>query len=627
MNQTVTRKKQSWRKWKQRLFIMAIDVVVLNVSFLLALLVRFDFKWSLIPGRVFDNWLIFASIFTVSSILIYLAFRLYSFVWRYVSSYELMRIFIAVFLSTVLNTGLSLLFDYRLPLSVYFLGAAFTLILTVGMRLMPRIILIRMSRGEHHTKNGLRRERVLIYGAANTGRLLVNEYAGSSHLNATVVCLIDDNPGVQGKLINGVPIVGGRERLHWAVEHYRVDTIILAMTTLTPKQQAEILELCKTTSCKLRKVAGMYQMLTGRVTISDVTDVTIDDLLGREPVKIDIDGVAQYIAGKVVLVTGGGGSIGSELCRQVARHNPRLLIIFDIYENSIYEIQMELEHVHPELNLLTLIGSVRDLPRIENLFATYRPEIVFHAAAHKHVPLMEASPVEAIKNNVFGTLNLCLCADRYKVRKFVQVSTDKAVNPTNVMGASKRLCEMIIQSINPHSQTDFVAVRFGNVLDSNGSVVPLFRKQIAAGGPVTVTHPEVIRFFMTIPEAVSLILQAGAYAHGGEIFVLDMGDPVKILDLARNMILLSGLQPDVDIDIEFIGLRPGEKLYEELLMDSEGMRRTENKKIFIAKPHSLDWNDLTRDLDELHDLCLSEEDDRVVQKVTEMVPTFNHLVN
>lgn len=438
-----------------------------------------------------------------------------------------------------------------------------------------------------------------------------------------VVCAIDDHPGCHGKYLRGVPIVGGREKIQESVDKYGVDEIIIAIPSASRATLKPILEICKETGCRMRILPGMYQIINGEVNVSKLREVQIEDLLGRDPIQVNVDEIIGYVSGKTVLVTGGGGSIGSELCRQIAQHNPKCLIIFDIYENGVYEVQQELKQKYPHLNMEVLIGSVRNTARVEEVFKLYRPDIVYHAAAHKHVPLMEVSPHEAIKNNVFGTLKVARAADEYGVRRFVLISTDKAVNPTNIMGASKRICEMIIQDMNRKSKTEYVAVRFGNVLGSNGSVVPLFKKQIEAGGPVTVTHPDIIRYFMTIPEAVSLVLQAGAYAKGGEIFVLDMGEPMKIDDLARNLIKLSGYRVDDEIKIEYTGLRPGEKMYEELLMNEEGLTETANKMIYIGKPIEIDDEKFEQQLEQLRAASKAEESD-IRAEVAKIVPTYHY---
>ena len=462
----------------------------------------------------------------------------------------------------------------------------------------------------------------MIVGAGEAGRSVIGEIQNSKYLNQKICCIIDDDPEKVGKYIRGIKIVGDRNSIKKCVRKYNIQQIIITIPSASVVQLRPILDICKETDCELKIMPGVYQLVNGEVSVSKLRPVSIEDLLGREEIQVNLDEIMGYVSNKIVMVTGGGGSIGSELCRQIASHNPKQLIIFDIYENNAYDIQQELIRNNPDLNLVVLIGSVRDENRLEDIFCKYRPDIVYHAAAHKHVPLMEKSPNEAIKNNVLGTYKLVKMADRWGVKKFVQISTDKAVNPTNIMGASKRICEMIVQTFNKQSDTDYVAVRFGNVLGSNGSVIPLFKKQIAEGGPVTVTHPDIIRYFMTIPEAVSLVLQAGAYAKGGEIFVLDMGEPVKILDLAKNMIRLSGLTLGRDIEIEFTGLRPGEKLYEELLMDEEGMTDTPNRLIHIGHPIDVNETQLLHALDVLEEAAENETDDmRLI--VESIVPTYH----
>lgn len=463
---------------------------------------------------------------------------------------------------------------------------------------------------------------VLMVGAGGAGNMLVREICNSSHVNKRVVCIVDDAKAKQGSYLHGVKIMGGHGDIPRLVKRYQVDEIMIALPSAPAREIKEILDICKETGCEMKRLPGMYQLVNGEVSISTLKEVEVNDLLGREPVEVDLSAILDYVAGKTVLVTGGGGSIGSEICRQVAEHNPKRLVIVDIYENTTYDIQNELKAAYPNLDLTVLIASVRNTKRIDFIFQKFRPDIVYHAAAHKHVPLMEDSPNEAVKNNVLGTLKVVQAADRWKVRRFVMISTDKAVNPTNIMGATKRICEMIIQTYNNHSKTEFVAVRFGNVLGSNGSVIPLFKKQISQGGPVTVTHPDIIRYFMTIKEAVSLVLQAGAYAKGGEIFVLDMGEPVKIADLARNLILLSGHKPEEDIPIVYTGLRPGEKLYEEMLMDEEGLQETDNKLIHIGKPIKMDEDRFLMQLENLANYVIQEPED-IRRWVQEIVPTYH----
>ena len=462
---------------------------------------------------------------------------------------------------------------------------------------------------------------MLVVGAGEAGNSIIKEISGSRFVNMHIVGFVDDDKSKIGKYMHGVKVLGDRNDIIEIANEYLVDEIIIAIPTASAKETKAILDICKQTGCELKRLPGIYQLVNGEVGISKLKDVDVNDLLGREPVMVNLESIMGYVSGKVIMVTGGGGSIGSELCRQIAGHKPKQLIILDIYENTTYDIQNELKVKFPDLDLVVLIGSVRNTNRMNWIFETYHPEIIYHAAAHKHVPLMEESPNEAIKNNVLGTWKIVQAADRYHVKRFVMISTDKAVNPTNIMGASKRICEMIIQTYNKRSETEYVAVRFGNVLGSNGSVIPLFKKQIERGGPVTVTDPNIVRYFMTIPEAVSLVLQAGAYAKGGEIFVLDMGEPVKILDLARNLILLSGHKPDEDIQIVFTGLRPGEKLYEEMLMDEEGLQDTENNLIHIGKPIELDEEKFLDQLEKLKEYVVTEPSD-IREWVKEIVPTY-----
>ena len=508
--------------------------------------------------------------------------------------------------------------DLRMPRSYYvFYGAGLFVFVTFS-RYSYRIIRTLIKR----QKNDKPCTNVLIVGAGGAGNMLVREISNSSHIHKRVVCIVDDSKGKQGSYLHGVKIYGGRESIPELVKKHEVDEIMIALPSAPAKEIKQILDICKETGCELKRLPGVYQLVNGEVSVSALKEVDVNDLLGREPVKVDMSSILDYVSGKTVLVTGGGGSIGSEICRQVAGHNPRRLVIVDIYENTTYDIQNELKRRYPDLDLVVLIASVRNTKRMDIIFEKYRPDIVYHAAAHKHVPLMEDSPNEAVKNNVLGTLKVVQAADKWKVRRFVMISTDKAVNPTNIMGATKRICEMIIQTYNNRSKTEFVAVRFGNVLGSNGSVIPLFKKQIAQGGPVTVTHPDIIRYFMTIPEAVSLVLQAGVYAKGGEIFVLDMGEPVKIADLAKNLILLSGHKPGEDISIVYTGLRPGEKLYEEMLMKEEGMQDTKNKLIHIGKPIKLDEEKFLMQLENLAEYVVKEPED-IRNWVQNIVTTYH----
>ena len=602
------------------IFIMMLDVLATVVSFFLGLWFRYDFSFAEIRPVHMEGFLSAIGLWCVITLLVFWIFRLYNSIWAFVSTPEVFRITGAYVVLGVIGV-LVFHFDGNLmPRSSMVVGFLFSFVSTVAIRFSYRLLRTAQRRISHITHaNGVK--NVMLIGAGDAGRALAVEFTNSDHIQDHLSCVIDDNPVKWNKQLCGVPIVGGRQDIATAVKKYKISKIIFAIPNCTAKSRKEILDICATTGCEVQMLPGIFQMVNGEVSVSKLRKVDPQDLLGREPIKVNLDEIVGYISGKVVLVTGGGGSIGSELCRQIAHAKPKQLIILDIYENNAYDIQMELRRTHPELNLEVIIGSVRDAVRLNHVMETYRPELVFHAAAHKHVPLMEVSPNEAIKNNVIGTYKLAKAAAEYGVKRFVQISTDKAVNPTNIMGASKRLCEMVIQMMNRESKTEFVAVRFGNVLGSNGSVIPLFKKQIEAGGPVTVTHPDIIRYFMTIPEAVSLVLQAGYYAKGGEIFILDMGEPVKIDTMARNMIRLSGYEPDVDIKIEYTGLRPGEKLYEELLMKEEGMQETANKLIHIGKPIEMDDALLEQQLKRLDEASREESED-IKDIVAEIVPTY-----
>ena len=561
--------KKGWGLQNSRSRMIAlfiVDMLTVVLDSYLAIILRFKLDNIWVPEEYMSSVEHYMIINVITTVIIFLLLNLYNRVWSYASLYEMLLIVCAAMLSTAFQAfGFSLLY-LPIPRSYYFFYFILLSITTLITRFSYRIL--------HTMQNGIKKSakhsrNTIVIGAGEAGNMIIKELKSSKYLNQKVVCVIDDNPSKKGKYIHGIRIVGGRDMIQEAAKKYDAEEIILAIPSAGNKATRDILRICNLTDCKLKILPGMYQLINDEVGVSNLREVSIEDLLGRDAINIDMESVGQYVSNKRVLVTGGGGSIGSELCRQIAAHNPKLLIIFDIYENNAYEIQQELIRKYPNLKLEVLIGSVRNTSRIESVMEYYRPEVVFHAAAHKHVPLMEDSPNEAIKNNVFGTYKTARAADKYGVKKFVLISTDKAVNPTNIMGASKRMCEMIVQTFSKYSRTEYVIVRFGNVLGSNGSVIPLFKKQMEAGGPVTVTHPDIIRYFMTIPEAVSLVLQAGAYAHGGEIFVLDMGEPIKIADLAKNLIRLSGYTLGVNMEIKYTGLRPGEKLYEELLTKEE----------------------------------------------------------
>lgn len=606
--------------WVRRAIILAfLDVLSILVAYIAALLLRFDFIFSRIPRYYIEGYIYSMPYWIVVTIVVFYCFRLYHSIWRFASITEIRRIIQSYIVLIPCYIAGMIFMELKMPRGYYFMGYVMCLCMTTGLRFAYRLLRSYVNKGKEENKES---DRVMIIGAGRAGQVLIKEMANSSYLNTKVCCVIDDNPNKKGRVLEGVPIVGNRYDIVDKVKEYKITRIIYAIPATTGANRKAILNLCKDTGCKMQTVPGVYQLLNGEVSVTKLRDVEITDLLGRAQVKVNNEEILHVLKNKVVMVTGGGGSIGSELCRQIAKAEPKLLIIFDIYENNAYEIEQELKRKYHELPILALIGSVRNTKRVNAILNQYKPEIVFHAAAHKHVPLMETSPNEAIKNNVMGTYKMAQAASKCGVRKFVLISTDKAVNPTNIMGASKRLCEMVVQMMNRCSDTDFVAVRFGNVLGSNGSVIPLFKKQIEAGGPVTVTDKRIIRYFMTIPEAVSLVLQAAYYATGGEIFVLDMGEPVKIDDMARNLIRLSGYVPDEDIKIEYTGLRPGEKLYEELLMDEEGMKETANELIYIGKPIEMDDEDFRRKLTEL-DAASRQESDQIKELVSKIVPTYH----
>lgn len=610
----------NFRSSRTRMFCLCIvDILTIIINSYLSLIIRHEWHYTWVPNEYIDSIQTYLVINIVTTILIFVFLNLYRSVWSYASIHEVVLVVVASMLSTAFQALGLLVFALSVPRSYHVIYFFLMTMTTLGTRFSYK--------GWKALERSLRKPsghivNTMVIGAGEAGSIIIHELKTSRHLNRNVSCIIDDNLSKKGKYLQGVRIAGGRDMILDAVRRYQIEEIILAIPSANAKTTREILQICNKTDCKLKVLPGMYQLITEEVSVSKLREVSIEDLLGRDSINIDLDSVAGYVQDKTVLVTGGGGSIGSELCRQIVNYNPKCLIIFDVYENNAYDIQQELKKKYPRLHLEVLIGSVRNTKRIEWVMEHYHPEVVYHAAAHKHVPLMEDSPNEAIKNNVFGTYKTARAADKYGVEKFVLISTDKAVNPTNIMGASKRLCEMIIQTYNRYSKTEYVAVRFGNVLGSNGSVIPLFRKQMEAGGPVTVTHPDIIRYFMTIPEAVSLVLQAGAYAKGGEIFVLDMGEPVKIADLAKNLIRLSGYTLGVDMNIEYTGLRPGEKLYEELLIADEGLQKTKNDLIYIGEPIAFDEVHFLSELKKLEEAAVNESTD-IKEIVSGIVPTYH----
>ncbi len=646
MSKGSKRKIEHWQV--VRLLLMVYDFIAVIVSFGIALWLRFDCKVTSVEPQYLTNYTKTIIIYALFCLVVFWFLRLYKSIWRFASYSELMRVILATVVTGVIYTGSLLIINLHMPVSYYVIGITVQFIATLGIRFFYRFVLLLRGR----TNNEVQKKNVMIVGAGSAGQMLFRDIKHSIETNETVACFIDDNPNKWDRYIDDVPVFGSRDHILEAVDKFNIEKIYVAVPSANPQDKRDILRVCNETSCELMNLPGMYQLYTGQVSVSKMKKVQIEDLLGRDPIKPNMDEVFAYVRNKVVLITG-VGSIGSELARQIASHNPKQLILFDVYENNAYDIQLELRKKYPNLDLVTLIGSVRDSRKMFDLFKKYRPQIVYHAAAHKHVPLMEDSPCESIKNNAMGTYKTAYAAMVHGCEKFVLISTDKAVNPTNIMGASKRLCEMIIQAFaakikdgkayeipqlftheediieKPEikealktTQTEFVAVRFGNVLGSNGSVIPIFKRQIEAGGPVTVTHPDIIRYFMTIPEAVSLVLLAGTYAHGGEIFVLDMGEPVKITTLARNLIRLSGYTPDVDIKLEFTGLRPGEKLYEEKLMAEEGLKKTKNDLIHIGCPIPFDINEFLGELDGLLDAAYRNEDD-MKERVQKIVSTYH----
>ena len=653
-NDYTAQKKREPRLPGAGAFLVLYDILAVNAAYFLALWFRFDCHFSKIPAGYLDAWSSFAPFYTLLCLLIFWRLRHYKSIWRFVSYTELILVTVSSVLTAGLHIVLITALYRRMPVTYYMLGAVLQFLLILGIRFSYRLVIL-LSNSRTGGSEDRPAARVMLIGAGAAGRMILRDISRSREVNERVVCFIDDNPRKWNRYIDGIPVAGGRETILQAAEKYEVEKIYLAIPSATAAERRDILNICQETGCELKNLPGMYQLILGEISVSALKPVSVEDLLGRDPIQADLQEVFAFINGKTVLVTGGGGSIGSELCRQIAAHTPRQLILFDVYENNAYDIQIELRDQYPDLDLKVLIGSVRDSRRMYEIFELYRPQIVYHAAAHKHVPLMEDSPCESIKNNAIGTYKTAYAAMAHGCERFVLISTDKAVNPTNIMGASKRICEMIIQAFDSkikagkaaeipqifthreieaagrdgtgknfeNVRTEFVAVRFGNVLGSNGSVIPLFRKQIEKGGPVTVTHPDIIRYFMTIPEAVSLVLLAGTYAHGGEIFVLDMGNPVRIDTLARNLIRMSGFKPDVDIKIEYTGLRPGEKLYEEKLMAEEGLMKTDNDLIHIGKPVCFEVDSFLRQLDKLMEVAYKNQEDRIRDMVEKVVSTYH----
>ena len=652
----VNTKKQNFLHIKHWHFVticlIAYDVLAVAASYFAALMLRFDMRYSAIPQEYLGSYIRFIPLYAVLCVIVFAAMKLYRSIWRFASYDELVRLLMATCITAVIHIVLISILFHRMPISYFMMGITLQLVFTLGVRFAYRFILL--LRDKQVSQSG-KVKNVMCIGGGRAGQMVVRELKTSRKMSEVAVCIIDDNANKWGRYIEGVRVFGGRDRILEAVEKYSIEKIYFTIPSANAEVRRDILNICKESGCELKSLPGIYQIANGDVALSKMKDVDIEDLLGRDTIKVNMDGIFENIRDKVILVTGGGGSIGSELCRQIAANSPKQLIIFDIYENNAYDIQQEIKTRWPDVNLVTLIGSVRDNRRIFQVFDQYNPDIVYHAAAHKHVPLMEDSPCEAIKNNTIGTYNTAFAAMMHNCGRFVLISTDKAVNPTNCMGATKRTCEMVIQSLdymvkngkaedapqlfwNPsvkawantpekrerlrRSRTEFVAVRFGNVLGSNGSVIPLFKKQILKGGPVTVTHPDIIRYFMTIPEAVSLVLEAGAYAKGGEIFVLDMGEPVKIVDLARNLIRLSGHTPDEDIKIEYTGLRPGEKLFEEKLMAEEGLEKTDNELIHIGKPIEFDHEKFLATLEPLMDAAYKNRSN-IKEYLADLVSTYN----
>jgi FlaA1/EpsC-like NDP-sugar epimerase len=609
------------RRIIRKLGLVIVDVFIINISFLIAFILKYDGDVVYIITTYLKTIIWVSIIATIIKLMCFIIFKLYNSLWSYAGIYEAMRLITALIISNAIVVSLVTILSISIPLSIFIMTFFIETLFMGGTRFLYRVLRRIKQRAFSYTEP---ENRLMIIGGGEAGSIIVKELEQSPFSDSKAIAIIDDDENKKNMKLHGVPVVGNRYDIVRVAKEMNIDEIIIAIPSAPKKEINAIYSECSKTDCKVRILPSISHIINGNVSMKKVRDVELEDLLGREPVKLELNKIALYLKNKVVLVTGGGGSIGSELCRQIAVFLPKQLILLDFYENNAYDIQNELKFKYPDLNLTAVIANIREEQRIDNIFRQYRPDVVFHAAAHKHVPLMEENPIEAIKNNVFGTINVVKSADKYKTSKFILISTDKAVNPTNVMGATKRIAEMIIQATNRHSKTKFAAVRFGNVLGSNGSVIPLFKKQIVNGGPVTVTHPEVTRYFMTIPEAVQLVIQAGSMVIGGEVFVLDMGQPVKIYDLARNLIKLSGYKPDEDIEIVFTGLRPGEKLYEELLLEEEGLSTTRHNKIFVAKPIFTDLAMLKRELAILSELLLQDAEE-VINYIPHIVPTYSRM--
>lgn len=612
-------------KNQKMLMMMLIDLILVNMAYLTAFYFRYGYE---LLGEYFNEYKNYTFIILILYLFFFYTFKLYESLWFYASTDEFIYSICGCILADITSSILILITGFKLPFSISILAGTFSVLYVIGFRIFLRIYIKyikKIDMNNTHNMNG--NKKVMVIGAGTAGAMIIKEMKLHKEMGLCPVAIIDDDQGKLGRSISGVKILGTRNEIKKIAIEKEIDIILISIPSLEKKNKRELIDICKETNCKLQIIPGIYELIDEKVTLNKIRDINYEDLLGREQVKLDFAGIREFINGKRIMITGGGGSIGSEICRQIARFNPNQVVLLDNYENGVYELQQEFKYNNIDMNIKCVIASIRDKKRLENIFRLYKPQIVFHAAAHKHVPLMEENPEESVKNNVFGTLNLAECADKYEVERFVMISTDKAVNPTNIMGATKRLCEMIIQSLDKKSNTQFVAVRFGNVLGSNGSVVPLFKKQIAKGGPVTVTHPEINRFFMTIPEAAQLVLQTSVFADGGEIFVLNMDEPIKIYDMACDLIRLSGFEPNVDINIEIIGLRPGEKLYEEVLTDEEGLNKTIHEKIFVGRPIFTDSELLRYKLEELRFITEGGRSEDIIKKIQELVPTYKNTSN